>query len=429
MKNQVSNGMRIVFAFLFLMLFVQTESNAQTKSNYSSYYSAFGLGMLEQSRSPQGEALGIFGVAFDQVRSVNLANPAMLSGYAFTTGFGSVEQVGYTATQNNNTVNYSNFLFNGMGVVFPINKGKFAASASLTPLTYMNSTATQESVFPGDTTLVISQINGKGGVNAFELGFGYRLNENFSIGYAPAYVFGTIKNSVITAFEDNSFRTVQNGTNNYYAGLYHNFGVSYHNVGLINKNDRIILGLTFRLPSTLTVDQFEQITLITGQFEQPITTRKGSTETTLPLSLKFGATYYFNPKFLVSSDVAYEKWSDYKSLINEADVSYSDRIRLGLGGMYVPELRSSTGFFASIAFKTGFSYDTGYLNIKDNAISKMAVHAGLTIPSQFIGSSLDFNVEYGILGTQSAALVKEEVLSFKCVINLSEFMFFRRQLQ
>lgn len=419
----------IYLSVFVLFLVVLQTGTAQDKSSNSSVYGAYGLGLLEQSRSPQGEGLGVYGVAFDQFRVLNLANPALLSGYAFTTGFGAVEQSAYNATQNGIQSNYSNFAFSGMGIVFPIDKGKLSVAASLTPFTTVNFTGYQETSLPGDTTRVFSQLKGSGGLNNFEFAVGYKLFDNLSVGYAPAYVFGSIKNATLTEFEDLSYRSTLYGNNDFYSGLSHTFGFAFNKNKVFTDKDRLLLGAVIRLPSTLSVERFDQFSIIQNQFEQPVSAKTGEAEIDMPLSLKFGATYYFNMKYLISSDVVYEQWSGYSSLYASPNVAFSDRIRLGFGGMYVPELRTNTGFFASIGMKLGASYDSGYFTVKNSSISKMALHAGFAIPSPFIGSSVDFNIEYGILGTQSNALIREEILSFKCVITLSEFMFFKRQIQ
>lgn len=417
------------FIALVLVGMVSPKLFGQSKNNVSSFYSAFGIGLLEQSRSPQSEGLGIYGVAFDQIRSVNLSNPALLSSYSFTTGTGSFSQESYTASQNNSNSSYSNFTFNGVGIIFPINKGKLATSISLTPLSYMNFYGIQKSTIPGDTLSVISELKGKGGLNTIDVGLGYSITPNFSVGYKPSFAFGSIKQTNTTLFEDLSYRTTSTGTNDYYSGIYHQIGLSFFQHSLFNDKDRALVGLTVRLPATLTINRYENNTLVNNQFEQPIGAKLGDYSMNYPMSINVGATYYFNNKYLLSSDVVYENWSEYKPITPSSDLTYINRIRVGLGGMYLPELRTSTGLFSSISLKLGASYDTGYLKIKNTSITKLAFHTGFTIPSPFIGSSVDFNIEYGILGTQSNALVKEDVLTFKFIINLSEFMFFRRQIQ
>ena len=420
---------KIISATLIILSFSSQKTIAQTKNNAGSFYSSFGLGSLEASRNTQAEGLGLYGVAFDQTRVVGLANPALLSDYTFTTGTGSFNQTSYTGTQNGSSSSYSNFSFDGVSVVFPIMKGELGISASLTPMTYMNYIGQQVSTIPGDTLQGLSELKGVGGVSQFQFGIGYRISKNISIGYSPSYAFGSINQSNTTVFEDATYRSSLNGTNDFYSGLLHEIGVVYHQSSIVNKNDRALLGLSLRLPGTLNVTRYKETVIISNQFQQPISTKLSETSIDLPLSLKAGLTYYFNQSYLIATDMVYESWSTFKSLDQPSSLSYSNRLRLAIGGMFIPELRTSTNLFSSISLKAGVSYDSGYLNINGNSISKIAGHTGFSIPSPFTGSSIDMNFEYGILGSQSSSLVKEEVFSVKLILNLSEFMFFRRQLQ
>jgi hypothetical protein len=419
--------MKKCFFFLMIIITANTPLIAQTKNGSASFYSSLGIGLLEQSRSGVGEGMGIYGVAIDQIRAANFSNPALLGFYSNTTGYGAFDQTIYTGNQNGVQSSYSDFNARDLGLILPIQKSKLSVGISVHGLSYVNYRGQQSQILPGDTTQIVSEFEGNGGLNALQLGIGYTITKNISIGYATAFTFGSVKSANFSIFEDFTYNTILDGKNRYYSGLSHEIGLVYHKNQMLSKNDRFLAGLTLRLPSTLNVRNFDRSVIISTGFEQPILTERPKTETTLPLSVKFGLAYYLNLNWMISSDLVYENWSTVTS--NSTLFSHQDRIRLGAGLLYSPELRTSTNFFTSLSFKLGGSLDTGYLQMNGYSISKMSIHAGLAIPSPFTTSSVDFNIEYGRLGASTNSLVQENIFAMKFVINLSEFMFFKRQIQ
>ncbi len=400
---------------------------AQTENGSASFYSSLGVGLLEQSRSGVGEGMGVYGVAIDQIRAANFSNPALLGFYSNTTGYGSFDQTIYTGSQNGVQSSYSDLAARDLGLILPIQKSKLSIAFSLHAMSYVNYRGQQSQILPGDTTQILSEFEGNGGLNALQFGLGYSITKNLSIGYATAFIFGSVKTTSLSLFEDFTYNTILDGKNRYYSGISHEIGVIYHKNKLLSANDRLLAGFTLRLPTSLAVRNFDRSVIIQTGFEQPISTERAGSETTLPLSVKLGLGYYLNMNWMLNTDLVYENWSSVKS--NSTLFSHQDRIRTGLGVLYSPELRTSTNFFSTLSFKFGGSFDSGYIQMNGYSITKMSAHAGFAIPSPFTTSSVDFNIEYGRLGASTNSLVQENIFAMKFVINLSEFMFFKRQIQ
>jgi hypothetical protein len=400
-----------------------------SENKTASFYSSFGIGSLKQSFSPFADGMGVTGVAIDITRSANFSNPALLSEYSFTTGYGSFDQSLYMASKDGSNASYSDFKFDGIGLVLPIMKRRLGVSVSFNPISNMNYFGEQVSTLPGDTTIVSNNYTGIGGLNEFKTGLGYQLTKNISIGYAPSFVFGSVKKMKTTLFEDLTYRATSTGTNDYYSGFNHEFGLNIYTSSLFSKVDRMNIGITFKLPSTINVSRSSENLLINGSYEQPVSSILFEQSMDMPLSFKAGISYNYSNNWIFSSDVVLENWSAYKSLDGGSLVTYNDRLRVGAGIAFVPEVRSSSNYLSTISYRFGGSFDTGYFSVNNNRITRLSANAGMSFLSSFTASSVDFNVEFGILGMGQTQLVQEEFLSFKFVINLSEFMFFRRQLQ
>jgi len=87
------------------------------------------------------------------------------------------------------------------------------------------------------------------------------------------------------------------------------------------------------------------------------------------------------------------------------------------------------GLFSNFKYSLGSSYDTGHLNINGEDIDTLFLNAGIGFVSRQTASSIDLSFEYGIRGTESASLVKENIWGFKLSLNLAEFMFVRPKFQ
>lgn len=415
---------------LLLLTWVTQQGIAQNTTNGTgSFFSAFGLGALKQSFSPMAEGMGLNGVALDVTRTANFANPSLLSEYQFTTGYGAVQQTLFTASKDGATAAYSEFQFDGLGLVFPIQKRKSSFAVSFNPVSVMNYSGEQTGTIPGDTTIYSSLFTGTGGINDAKFSIGYQLTKYISVGYGFSYIFGSVRQMKTTLFEDLTYRTTSSGTNDHYSGIAHEFGLTLFVPSLFREMDRATVGFSLRLPSSINASRSAENLIFSNSVEQPISSKLFSRTVDLPLSAKTGLTYTLSEKWLWGSDILIENWAAFNSLDASSQVKYTNRLRIGSGVAYLPEIRSSSGFFASISYRFGASYDTGYFSVNETSIQRIAAHAGLTFLSAFTPSSVDFTMEFGILGFGQTQFVQEEFLSFKFVVNLSEFMFFRRQLQ
>jgi len=75
------------------------------------------------------------------------------------------------------------------------------------------------------------------------------------------------------------------------------------------------------------------------------------------------------------------------------------------------------------------SYDSGHLQLEGQRINTLKFSLGLGIRSPNSRSSIDLSFEYGVRGTNSTNLVKEQIFGMKLSLNLAEVMFYRPKLQ
>ena len=420
-----------------LISFAVTSFAQNEQLGTGSVYSFFGIGTLNDFKNPQAAGMGLSGVATLNVANASLANPA-LWGYTFyTVGAGGVSISNYeTSVSGGQNVN-SNLNATHLQLVFPINRSKLGLSFSIAPIseTSYNFTQTDNIFLLGDQTALQADFeverSGSGGLNAMELGVGYRINEELAIGWAPSLIFGDIKRREaygFTAGNNQLPSAIVNDESN--VGFGNRFGLLYRKADIFKKDDHVIFGTEVTLATRLSSDLKRRTEVQRGVVTSTISRDADGVDTELPFRLTSGLTYSPSTIWTFGSEFLYENWSNFESEFNRQSGGVTnDRIRLGIGAQVIPGGARGRRFFEILQYRAGFSYDTGYLRIQGQDIGGWSVHSGIGFPSKFSLSTFDISAQYGVLGTKSAGLAQEKIFSLRLSFNLSELMFAKRRIQ
>ncbi len=379
--------------------------------------------------------MGVHGVALHDTRVPSIANPAAWSRAIFTNVSGMFEISSYDATSLDTEYRSTQFQTGPFQVVMPITRDRLGITLSISPLTSSRFTLqNQYSLAPeenhsGNELRYVIENRGTGGINKIELGFGYRITRNFSVGYAPSLFLGNINRHQTVFFDNADYRPTNLRESTSHYGFGNRFGIYYQQRNAFRQNDRVIFGAMVSLPVNLVSERklesridFNDVTIRPPSYY-------GDGEATYPLEASAGISYNPNPFIQISTDVLYQNWSDYTNFNGEAEEFLKDRIRVGLGGQFVPGRRDASGFLSNFIYRLGVSYDTGNLKLNNEDIETFTIHGGISIPSSRTNSSIDINAEYGFRGTETAGLISERIFALKVSFNLSELMFIQRRLQ
>ncbi len=129
----------------------------------------------------------------------------------------------------------------------------------------------------------------------------------------------------------------------------------------------------------------------------------------LPLEQGFGIGFKKGERLNLVADFALTNWQDFKYL--DAGDNFKNNYRVALGANYVPEkYAAGRGAFARrINYRLGFSYQTGYLYVKNSLVSDYFVSAGLGIPVGIgrLSSMVNVSAQYGVMGSTNPELIKQ----------------------
>ena len=417
--------------------------NAQDQdlANSGSFYSGFGFGSPSDNYSPNSIGMGLTGVSTFSNSSANISNPALWGLSGFTHGSVAVSMMNYNARDQFDSSRKALFAFEQFQLVLPVMRNRLGVSLSFSPVTRSDFQRITEGAFVPvdgiqlDDIEFLTNTQGSGGVNKFEFGAGYRLMDNITLGYSMGAYLLSQKQEVTAVFSDFTYRglTYNRDINGYAFG--HKFGLFANKNSVFGSDDQLAFGATVTLPVTIdaerSVSSFRTIngrrTLV--ELDQAGTSVDGTVK--LPMEINTGLTYNLNRFVTLSAETLIQYWDDAEYSYNSAQEAYfKDRIKTGFGVQYHPyRTEQRGGFFSNFKYSLGSSYDTGHLNINGEDIDTLYLNAGIGFISRQSSSSIDLSFQYGMRGTESASLVKENVWGFKLSLNLAEFMFVRPKFQ
>jgi len=428
--------MKIFFSVLLGVLLSINVFAQSNELNSGSTYSFYGTGLPFQTSNTSEKGMGVFGISYRNLNSPSLTNPAHWGGTVFSQAsinFGfknlSVEDAGGSGA--NSLLEIDSFQ-----AIFPIQKGKLGLSVSLYPKTRTNyNIVSNQQVLANDGSEIELSSNkvGTGGVTNFEFGLGYKIGEGFSVGYAAGYSFLREKDTESLFLFDNSITSSVISRNINGTSISHRFGAFLSKGKIFSDKDKISFGATINLPMTFE-SKLNSGTekVIDGQDVEIELSDQTRGNVSLPLEFGTGVTYFFNPNLSVTAETRFEKWKDteYDFSAREQN-ALKDRVQLGFGTSITPkDYQRANNFFSNFKYSLGVTYDSGHLMVNNSDIETLWFSAGLGIlsPGTRSASSFDISLQYGIRGTKSNSLVKENIFGINLSINLTELMFLQRKL-
>jgi hypothetical protein len=183
---------------------------------------------------------------------------------------------------------------------------------------------------------------------------------------------------------------------------------------------RVNVGLLFSLPTdiNITTDLLAQTYKQFGTIEQIRDTIVNDDRLpgriTLPAMAGFGFSLKKDFKWTFQADYLTQFWSGLRYQGEDLGLKNSQRFTAGF--QYQPKQAGRGKFMTVTQYRLGFRYYQTYLELKDTRLNEMSVNFSMSVPAPYrmrIGEPVGratLTVEYGIRGTTSANLVREDFL-------------------
>src|SRR5690606_29507425 len=133
---------------------------------------------------------------------------------------------------------------------FPIERNRLGLTASLQPYTNVSYRLVTQGELPAGTfepdrdVVYLTEQRGVGGLNKLEFGLGFSINDNISVGFAPALAFGIIDRNSEVIFDSLSYQTVQYRNREIMRGFAGRMGLFANKSGIFSEDDNASFGLT-----------------------------------------------------------------------------------------------------------------------------------------------------------------------------------------
>ena len=392
----------------------------------SSPYSYYGIGDVRFKGTAENRSMGGVSVFPDSIH-INLQNPAQLATLKLTslTVGGTYANTKFKTESQEEKARRTALDY--LAVAFPA--GKFGFGFGLIPYSSVGYKIQKDGI---PSSPITRSYTGVGGVNKAFVGLGYKLSKNFNIGADVQYNFGTIETKSLR-YEAGviEFGTRELNVSDF-KGVNFTTALTYQ-TKFKNKKS-FFASLVFTPGANLILENSRSIATVqvfTNGGESVIDNVDVNVKNTtlkLPTKIAFGAGFGKERKWLVGSEIIFQKTSDIGNRFNDIDnVAFENSTRYSIGGYYIPNYNSYSSYFKKVTYRGGLRYENTGLIINNKAVEDFAVNLGLGLPISGTFSNINLGLEIGKRGTKYYGLVEENYVNITIGLSFSERWFIKRK--
>ena len=404
---------------ILILLLSVTSFRVMAQGNFSPY-SQMGIGDLEDEFYNRTSGLANTGIAYRSNRFIINNNPASLSGltdqyFTMETGLrGSF--INYSGTPVDLASTQSGDI-TFRRLVMGVKASKhWGTSIGLVPFSTQNYEFNVPYFLLGSATEIANHYyQGHGSVNKAFWANSYEFFHHLSLGVDAGYLFGQLNQKDILQNGANgaSLISTQNTVN--LNNLYMTYGMQLY--GKMGKKWEYSLGGTYSQTSQLLASTNRVVQ--NADSSQLQNYEVSSNYLTLPNAYGAGLALTYKQKYTLLADYKYQDWNAVsgKNQYPGKDYSLTSSYRASVG---FEVSRKKTYYNSKVElsyFQSGLYYGESYLQINGQQIKDMGATVGFGINS--LKSPLAYSIvfQYGIKGTTSNNLIRENYANITFNIN------------
>jgi len=408
---------KIVYTGLFVFATIVSFSQSISSSPYSLY----GLGSLYDSDFGSIPSIGSSGIALPSDHFINNLNPASLAfmnqnHFIFDVGGKAIVSIYENDSKKENR---NNFQFSHIAFAFPITP-KSAFSVALKP--YSSSTfKISDLKLPIQDSQETYTLNvaGSGGLNDFDVSYGYKINKKLALGISASFLFGnttddrdyTISNSVVSIYKATNFN-----------GVRPILGAQF------KVDSTFALGTNLKSPTKIRATKVQSVSIVSNSGTSTIESnlQSNTDDYYMPLEIGVGFSKVFKNNLNLTFDYEKGLWNT----TNQSDLygTFVNQDKFALGFSY-SRLKQPRNYLDRIQYATGLNYDRGYLEVDNQRINNMSFSIGVSLPLENTFSALNISYSYGQKGKISDGLIKENYHKLSLNLSLDGIWFVKRKIE
>lgn len=428
---------RILLLSVFLIISHSVSAQDETYGTYGSYspYSIFGIGDISKEGTAYNKSMGGVGIATRNRRFINYLNPAAVTArdtLSFMADFGLSQSNKLFAQGDirsaNNTFNIYNFVMS-----FPIWKSS-AFMVGITPYSdvgYDFSSIETNPDIIGNTGNITYDSYGTGGLYQVFVGAGATFWNRFSAGAELLYYFGNIDKVTNMQYSDNSYRSVNSGSELSIRGVTGKFGLQYEQK--IAGDVSMIIGVTYRMGTD--VKGYSTNFSYAAQ-SSSVDTLRYNVDTLAKSGIKFGDELGIGISFkggeqwsaefnYIRSDWSRSGFDSAPGFSAIGDSRFSSTVSNSFraGFEIVPNRNDIRYYMRRCAYRAGIYYDQSYFRLDGNAVNSMGLTLGITLPVFRWYNGVSLGVDIGQRASTRNNMIRERYAKFVIGFNIHDIWF------
>ena len=431
---------RVLLLSVFLIISISVSAQEGTYGAYSPY-SVFGIGDLSKEGSAFNKSMGGVGISTRNKRFINYTNPAAVTArdsLSFMADFG-LEHNNKIFTQGDLRSGHNTFNIHNFVMSFPIWKSS-AFMVGLTPYSdvgYDFSSIETNPDIIGNTGNISYDSYGTGSVYQAFLGAGVTFWKKLSVGAELIYYFGNLDKVTNMIYTDESYRSLNSGSELTVRGVTGKFGLQYEQK--IAGNVSMVLGATYRLGTGMKgysknfryADQSSVVDTLKYSVDTLASSgiRFGD-ELGLGITLKGGDRWSAEFNYIRSdwTRSGLDKAPGFAS-VGESVFTATASNSFRLGFEIVPNRNDIRYYFRRCAYRAGLYYDESYYKLDGHTVNSMGLTLGITLPVYRLHNGISLGVDIGQKASTRNNMIRERYAMFVIGFNIHDLWFIKNQYQ
>lgn len=425
---------KLIILTVFLVIGVSVSAQDGTYGAYSPY-SIYGIGDISKEGTSFNKSMGGTGIATRNRRFINYLNPAAVTerdSLSFMADFGLVQKNTLYRQGDlrsaNNTFNIYDFILS-----FPIYRSS-AFMVGITPYSdvgYDFSSVETDPGIIGNTGNISYDSYGTGSVYQVFAGAGVTFWKRLSLGAEMIYYFGNLDKVTNMNYSDDSYRSLNSGSELMIRGTTGKFGLQYEQK--LGGDVSMIIGATYKLGTDMKgyAENFRYAnqSSVTDSLRYTVDTLGKSglrfgDELGLGISVKKGEKWsaefnYLRSDWRNSGFDSTQGFAVSGSSVFSSTVSQSFRA----GFEFVPNRNDIRYYLKTCSYRFGAYYDQAYYKLDGNNVNSMGITFGMTLPVFELYNGISIGVDMGQRSSTRNNMIRERYAMFVIGFNVHDLWF------
>lgn len=425
---------KLIILAVFLVVSVCVSAQDGTYGAYSPY-SVYGIGDISKEGTAYNKSKGGTGIATRNRKFINYLNPAAVTArdsLSFMADFGLVQNNTVfkqgDLKSGHNTFNIYDFVLS-----FPIYRSS-AFMVGITPYSdvgYDFSSIETDTDIIGNTGNISYDSYGNGSVYQAFFGAGVTLWKKLSLGAEAIYYFGNLDKITKMDYTDQSYRSLNSGSELTVRGMTGKFGLQYEQE--LGGEVSMTIGATYRMGTNMkgysTNFRYATQSSVTDSLRHTVDTL-GARGMRFGDEIGVGIAVSGGEKWSAEFNYLRSDWrkSGFDSApgfavsggsVFSSTVSQSFRA----GFEIVPNRNDMRSYLKTCSYRVGAYYDQAYYKLDGNNVNSIGITFGMTLPVFQWHNGITLGVDLGQRSSNRNNMIRERYATFFIGFNIHDLWF------